>query len=200
MALVCLNTANLLLARANERRQELAVRAALGAPRGRLMMQMLIETWLLCLVAAALGVFFSAWALEATQQAVAATADGRMPFWIHFSMRPQAVFTGLGLSLLTALATGLLPAWRASAVDLNAVLRDGRGGQGRASGRFARALVCLQIALSSLLLLASGLQTYVVHQRLTAGTGARMEGVLTARLTPRQAEYSWQQRRSPRGT
>ncbi|MCV2423219.1 FtsX-like permease family protein [Paucibacter sp. DJ2R-2] len=190
LALVCLNTANLLLARANERRQELAVRAALGAPRGRLVMQMLIETWLLCLVAAALGVFFSAWALEATQQAVAATADGRLPFWIHFAMRPQAALVGLGLSLLTALATGLLPAWRASAVDLNAVLRDGRGGQGRASGRFARALVCLQIALSSLLLLASGLQTYVVHQRLTAGTGARMEGVLTARLTPRQAEYA----------
>ncbi len=189
LTLVCINTANLLLVRANERRQELAVRAALGAPRGRLVMQMLTETWLLCLAAAGLGLFFSAWAIEATQQAVAATANGRMPFWIHFAMRPQAVLAGLGLSLLTALATGLLPAWRASAVDLNAVLRDGRGSQGRASGRFARGLVWVQIALSSLLLLASGLQTYVVHQRLSSGTGARMEGVLTARLAPRQAEY-----------
>ncbi|MEJ6004547.1 FtsX-like permease family protein [Paucibacter sp. AS339] len=189
LALVCINTSNLLLARANERRQELAVRAALGAPRGRLILQMLAETLLLCLAAAALGVFFSAWALDATQLAVQATADGRLPFWIHFEMRPQALLVGLGLSLLTALATGLLPAWRASAVDLNAVLRDGRGSQGRASGRFARALVWVQIALSSLLLLASGLQTYTVHQRLTAGTGARMEGVLTARLTPRQAQY-----------
>ncbi|MCV2352125.1 ABC transporter permease [Paucibacter sp. Y2R2-4] len=189
LALVCINTSNLLLVRANERRQELAVRAALGAPRGHLILQMLSETLLLCLAAAALGVFFSAWALDATQLAVQATADGRLPFWIHFAMRPQALLVGLGLSLLTALATGLLPAWRASAVDLNAVLRDGRGSQGRASGRFARALVWVQIALSSLLLLASSLQTYTVHQRLTAGTGARMEGVLTARLTPRQAEY-----------
>nr|WP_295130758.1 FtsX-like permease family protein [uncultured Roseateles sp.] len=189
LALVCINTSNLLLVRANERRQELAVRAALGAPRGRLILQMLSETLLLCLAAAALGVFFSAWALDATQLAVQATADGRLPFWIQFTMRPQALLVGLGLTVLTALATGLLPAWRASAVDLNAVLRDGRGSQGRASGRFAQALVWVQIALASLLLLASGLQTYTVHQRLTAGTGARMVGVLTARLAPRQAEY-----------
>ncbi|MBY0237608.1 MAG: FtsX-like permease family protein, partial [Burkholderiaceae bacterium] len=189
LALVCINTSNLLLVRANERRQELAVRAALGAPRGRLILQMLSETLLLCGAAAAIGVFFSAWALDATQLAVQATADGRMPFWIHFEMRPQALLVGLGLTVLTALATGLLPAWRASAVDLNAVLRDGRGSQGRASGRFAQALVWVQIVLSSLLLLASGLQTYTVHQRLTAGTGARMDGVLTARLAPRQAEY-----------
>ncbi len=189
LALVCINTSNLLLARANERRQELAVRAAMGASRGRLIMQMLGETLLLCLGAAGLGAFFSAWALDATQLAVQATADGRLPFWIHFTLRPQALMAGLGLTLLTALATGLLPAWRASAVDLNAVLRDGRGSQGRASGRFARALVWVQIALSSLLLLASGLQSFSVHQRLTAGTGTRMDGVLTARLTPRQAQY-----------
>ncbi|MDT8998963.1 FtsX-like permease family protein [Paucibacter sp. APW11] len=189
LALVCVNTGNLLLARANERRQELAVRSALGAPRARLIRQMLGETLLLCLLASVIGLFFSAWALEATQQAVQATADGRLPFWIKFSLRPQAVAAALAIMVLTALATGLLPAWRASALDLNSVLRDGRGAQGRAGGRMSRLIVFVQIALSSLLLLASGLQTYTVHQRLTAGTGTRIEGVLTARLTPRLAQY-----------
>ncbi|MCV2370956.1 ABC transporter permease [Roseateles oligotrophus] len=190
LSLVCINTANLLLARANERRQELAVRAALGAPRGRLIQQMLAESLILSLAAALIGLFFSAWALEATQQAVFETSDGRMPFWIRIQMSGAAAAFGLGLTFVTALATGLLPAWRASAVDTAAVLRDGRGAGGLAAGRFSRVLVFLQIMLSSLLLLVSAAQTYSVHQRLNAGTGARTEGVLTAMLRPRQAAYS----------
>ncbi|MDC8771364.1 FtsX-like permease family protein [Roseateles albus] len=190
LSLVCINTANLLLARANERRQELAVRAALGAPRGRLIQQMLAEALILSLAAALIGLFFSAWALEATQQAVFETSDGRMPFWIRIQMSGAAAAFGLGLTFVTALATGLLPAWRASAVDAAAVLRDGRGASGRAAGRFSRVLVFLQIMLSSLLLLVSAAQTYSVHQRLNAGTGARTEGVLTAMLRPRQAAYT----------
>lgn len=196
LGLVCINTGNLLLARANERRQELAVRTAMGAPRSRLIQQMLAEALLLSVAAALIGLFFAAWALDATQQAVLNTSDGRMPFWIQIRMTPAAVAFGLGLTLVVGLATGLLPAWRASAVEPTAVLRDGTGGtggpghMGRAAGRFSRALVFLQIMLSSLLLLVSGAQTYSVHQRLTAGTGARTDGVLTATLRPRQASYT----------
>ena len=190
LSLVCINTSNLLLARANERRQELAVRAAMGAPRSRLIRQMLAEALMLCLAAAAIGLFLSAWALAATQQAVLDTADGRLPFWIEIRMSAAAAVFGIVLTVVLALATGLLPAWRASAVQPSAVLRDGRGGTGsRAAGRFSRVLVFLQIMLSSLLLLVSGAQTYSVQQRLTAGTGARTEGVLTAKLRPRQASY-----------
>lgn len=189
LSLVCINTSNLLLARANERRQELAVRVAMGAPRGRLVRQMLTETLLLSLTSALIGLFFSAWALEATQQALLDSADGRMPFWVHIGMSGTAAAFGLGLSLVLALVTGWLPAWGASAVDPSAALRDGRGANGRAAGRFSRALVLLQIMLSSLLLLISGAQTYAIQQRLTAGTGARTDSVLTATLRPRQASY-----------
>lgn len=189
MALVGINTSNLLLARALERRQELAVRAALGAPRSRLIWRLLLEALLLCGAAGLIGLFFSAWALEATQQAVLSTADGRMPFWIQIHLSPAAVVCGLGLSVAIALLTAGLPAWRASAVDVAAVLRDGRGGNSRQAGRFSRALVLLQIALSSLLLLLSGVQTVEVERRLNAGTGARSHEVMTAQLQPRLAAY-----------
>lgn len=189
LALVVINTGNLMLARANERRQEMAVRAALGAPRGRLIQQMLAEALILALAAALTGLFFSAWALDATQQAVLSSADGRLPFWINFRLSAPAAAFGLALTLLTALLTGWLPAWRASRVDVAAALRDGRGGTGRAAGRFSRTLVFVQIALSSLLLLVSGGQTYAVQQRLSAGTGARTEQVMTAQLKPRLPAY-----------
>ncbi|MBB4843933.1 putative permease [Paucibacter oligotrophus] len=189
LSLVCINTGNLLLARANERRQEIAVRAALGAPRARLIWRLLLEALLLCAAAGLIGLFFAAWALNATQQAVSATADGRMPFWIQIQLSPAAVACGLGLCLAVALLTAWLPAWRASALDVAAVLRDGRGGNSRQAGRASRALVLLQIALSSLLLLLSGVQSVQLEQRLNGGTGARSHEVMTAQLRPRLALY-----------
>lgn len=190
LALVCINTGNLLLARANERRQEVAVRVALGAPRGRLIQQMLGEALLLSLAATLIGLFFSAWALELTQQQINSNGGNQIPFWMNFRLSPTAAAYGLGLGLLVTLAVGGLPAWRASRVDVAAVLRDGqRGASGRAAGYFSRALVLVQIVLSSLLLLVSGGQTYIVQQSIGAGTGARLEGVMTAQLVPRFRIY-----------
>lgn len=191
LSLVCINTGNLLLARANERRQEVAVRAALGAPRARLIQQVLGEALLLSLAATLIGMFFSAWALEITQQQITLTAGEQIPFWLHFRLSPQAAAYGLAIGLLVTLGVGGLPAWRASRVDVAAVLRDGqRGASGRAAGYFSRGLVWVQITLSSLLLLVSCGQSYEMQQRLDAQSGARRDNVLTAQLVPRFRVYN----------
>ncbi len=190
LALVSINAGNLLLVRANERRQEMAVRQALGAPRGRLVRLMLCEALWLNMAAVALGLFFAAWALALIDQAVRATADGQVPFWVRFHLSAPALGFGLLLGLLTTLIVGTLPAWRGSDVDVNAVLRDGHpGSTGRAAGRTSRWLVGLQIFLASFLLLCAGALSYDSYDKLQAGTGARVQQVLTARLAPRQARY-----------
>lgn len=183
LCLVSLNAGNLLLGRANERRQDIALRLALGAPRARLVLQSLMETLVLSLLATAVGAFFAAWALTLTQQAAEATSDGRMPFWIHFALRPKAILFALLLALLTALLTGGLPAWRGSDVDTADVLKDGqRGSPGVRAGRFSRLLVVLQMSLAALLLWVTGTQLYAAQQRLGQSTGARMDDVLTAQV------------------
>ncbi|MDM4765514.1 ABC transporter permease [Pelomonas sp. SE-A7] len=193
LALVGINTGNLLLARANERRQEVAVRAALGAPRGRLIQQMLCEALLLSGGGALLGLFFSAWALALTQRQITETVGDHLPFWLHFGLSPTAAFGALALSLLVALTVGGLPALRASRIDVAAALRDGqRGSSGRAAGYFSKVLVMIQIVLCSLLLLVSGGSSYQAQQQLNSGTGARMEGVMTAQLVPRIQAYRGQ--------
>lgn len=183
LCLVSLNAGNLLLGRANERRQDIALRLALGAPRARLVMQSLMESLVLSLLGTGVGAFFAAWALTLTQQAAEASSDGRMPFWIHFELRPKALLFALLLALLTALLTGGLPAWRGSDVDTADVLKDGqRGSPGVRAGRFSRLLVVVQMSLAALLLWVSGTQLYAAQQRLGQGTGARMDDVLTARV------------------
>ncbi len=183
LCLVSLNAGNLLLGRANERRHDIALRLALGAPRGRLVLQSLMESLVLSLLATVVGAFFAAWALSLTQQAAEASSDGRMPFWIHFELRPAALVFALLLAVLTALLTGGLPAWRGSDADTADVLKDSqRGTPGRRAGRFSRILVVVQMGLAALLLWVSGAQLYAAKARLSQGTGARMDDVLTAQV------------------
>ena len=150
LLLVWINAGNLLLARASERQQETAIRSALGAPRHRLLRHMLAEGLILSSGACVIGLFFAAWALEATNQVFRSLPSAaEAPFWIHFDISTPVVITAVVLTLVSTLVIGLLPAWRNAKTDLMMVLRDGtRHGQGRAAGRFSGALVVIQIAVS----------------------------------------------------
>lgn len=150
LLLVCFNVGNLLLARANENIREVAIRSALGAPRFRLMRQTLTESFLLSIAGGVVGLLLAQLGLSITQPVMETLFGFPAPFWWQFELRAGGVWVAVLTVLVTWLLAGLLPAWRASGVNCNAVLKDGnKGGVSKGSNRLTSVLVYLQIALSS---------------------------------------------------
>jgi predicted permease len=170
LLIACANVANLLLSRAASRQKEIGVRLALGASRWRLVRQLLTESGLLAAIGGALGLLFALW----IKDGLLAVSD-----WGGREMRalePQLDWRVLGftmsLSLLTGVVFGLVPAWRATKVDLTPALRDSARGSSAASrSLLSRGLVVLQVALSLLLLVGAGLfvRTLLNLQRVEPG-------------------------------
>ncbi len=189
LLLVILNAGNLLLARAAERQKESAVRAALGAPRSRLVREMLWEAVLLAIGGGVIGLFFASWGLHWSQLQLGSMADA-LPFWWQFRFDSHSLWVALALVLLTAVLIGLYPALRASAGDINRFLRDGtRGAQGLQITRLMDALVISEIALSVALLIAALTLVASSHHTANADYGARTRGILTASLDLYKQQY-----------
>jgi len=174
LLIACANVANLLLTRAASRRKEIGVRLALGASRWRLIRQLLTESVLLAGLGGALGVLFAVW----IKDGLLAVDD-----WGGRGMRaldPQLDWRVLGftlaLSLLTGIIFGIVPAWRATKVDLTPALKDNARGSSAASrSLLSRSLVVAQVALSLLLLIGAGLflRTLLNLQRVEPGFNTR---------------------------
>jgi len=159
LLIACANIANILLARAMARQKEIAVRVALGAGGGRLFRQMLTESILLAAIGGAVGLLFASWAQAALVRMVS-TGTAPLPLDLHLS--GQSLIFTLGISFLTGILFGLAPAFRASRVDLNSVLKAAGRGFSRTSSHSGRvpigkALVVAQVTLSLLLLVVAGL-------------------------------------------
>jgi putative ABC transport system permease protein len=187
LLIACANVANLLLARATTRRRELAVRAALGASRGRVLRQLLTESLLLALLGGLLGLLLAWWGVDALTRIL---PD-------DFPRRAEIALDGpvLGFTLLAALLTaflfGLAPAWQAARVELQETLRESaRGSGGGRHKRLRAALVVAEVALSLVLLVGAGLllRGFLNLQAVDAGFDAG--GVLTMRLSPSGAKFS----------
>ncbi|HEY0945075.1 MAG TPA: ABC transporter permease, partial [Opitutaceae bacterium] len=149
LLIVCANVANMMLSRSLVRGREFAVRAAVGASRWQLGRQLLVESVLLSVAGGVLGLGLSALGVRAFDLA---TQDVGKPYWVHFTMDARAFAYFALISVLSGLVFGLVPALRASRIDLNATLKDGAAGGTHRGGRITGALVVLQFALTVVLL------------------------------------------------
>ena len=188
LLVACANVANLLLARAIGRQKEIAIRLALGAVRRQLIRQLLIESFILSLTGAGVGFLLAAGAARAISN-----FQLPLPFPVVFDFNVDwrvALFT-LGLSIITALVFGLVPALRASRPDLVDALKDGQslfGGSGRS--RLRNALVIVQVALSLVLLATAGLFLRSLGNASSIDIGFKSDNVLIMSMDPKLQNYS----------
>jgi putative ABC transport system permease protein len=156
LLIACANVASLTLARATGRAREIALRTALGASRGIIIRQLLLESGLLAAAGAALGVLLARWSVELL---VKADAGNSLPGFQPIGVDSQVLAFTLGISLIAGIAFGLAPALQVSRPDLNGILRE--SGWGTSSGghrqRTRNLLVAGQIALSVVLLIGASL-------------------------------------------
>jgi predicted permease len=173
------NVAGLLLARAAGRRRETSVRAALGASRTRLIQLTLIEAGLLATVACILGLVLARAIVGALERIDRATLPRSQPFEID----AVVVLFAFGATVITALLTGLVPAWQGSRIGLMTGLRTGpQSGGGREAARTRRLLVVAQTAVALALLVGAGLLVRSLSALHGVNAGFHTEGVLAAQV------------------
>jgi predicted permease len=188
LLIACANVANLLLARAASRRKEIAVRLALGGSRGRLVRQMLTESFALASLGAALGLAIAFWTARSLAAFLPPYANRAT-----FDTRPDAfvfAFT-LGLTVVTTLLFGLAPTLHASKQDLVTAMKDNTGTVGRGSRKVSlrHALVITQVALSMVALISAGLFVRSLRAAYKADPGFDPHGVLLASFDPFLSGY-----------
>ena len=192
LLLACMNVANLLLVRATVRQRELAIRAALGSGRSRLLRQALTESLLLAALGAVGGLILGKWGSDGFAASIDLATD--LPTLLDFSF-DWRVFT---YALLAAAATGLLigiwPALRASRTDAGAALHDGSRGETGGPGRqrMRSALVIGQVAGSLVLLIVAGLFIRSLQQAQYLKLGFDPDHLLNVRMDPEWAGYNEQ--------
>ena len=180
LLVACGNVANLLLMRGTARERELSIRAALGAGRGRIARQLLVESGMLALAGGALGVVVAHGALRGLVAAIPAEQARMLPYLRDVRVDDGVLVYTLLLSLGAGLAFGLLPALRASRTDLQRALRQGGGGSGaRAQGALRDGLVVAELALTVVLVSGAALFGRSLANLLAVDVGFRGEGVLT---------------------
>ncbi len=186
LLIACANVANLLLGRAAARSREIALRCCLGASRGRIVAQLLIESLLLGFAGAGGGVALAAWGVAAARR----ISVDQVPRIDEVRLDPAVLLFAVALAVVTGVLFGLAPALRAARVDLQVALTKGQ--RGSASGgkrRIDDALVVTQFALSLVLLVSAGLLLRSLHRILAVDPGFRAEHLLVARVSPSGAAY-----------
>lgn len=189
LLIACSNVANLLLARATVRQREVAVRAAFGAGRMRLLRQLLTESVLLGLTGGALGVVFAIWGIRWIELSI--PADNPPPYWMQFTIDGPVLLFTLGMAIFTGLLFGLAPALQALKPDLHGTLKEGGRGAGGSlqRNRLRSALVIIQVAFSLMLLINASLfiRSFLALQKASGGFDTAR--ILTMRFYMPQGRY-----------
>jgi len=180
LLVACANVANLLLAQAARRDRELAIRAALGADRRRLVFQFLIESASLCTVSGILGVLVARWGVNV----LLALAPKNLPRLDSISVNMPVLLFAVGLSCVMATALGAFTAIRATSGDIRDALAEGGREQigGRRARRFGQTIVAGQLAITLVLLVGAGLLGRSLIRVLSVEPGFRTEHVVTMDL------------------
>jgi predicted permease len=187
LLIACANVANVLLARSSARGREIAVRCCLGASPWRIMRQLLVESLMLALAGAALGLGLAALALRALERV---TVE-HLPHVDRVGLDlPVLAFT-LAVTLITVLLFGLAPALRGARLDMQPMLKDGARGTAAASTRrLNHAFVVVQFALSLVLLAGAGLLLRSFRNLLAVDPGFRADNVLVGRVALPDTAYT----------
>jgi predicted permease len=194
LLIVCVNVANLLLARATGRTREFAVRAAIGASTSRLLRQMLTESFLVAIFGGALGLAIAAGAL----QLILANAPVDVPRLNEVRLDGRVLAIAFALTLASAAIFGLIPAWRSSRIDPQSGLRGGgrSATDNRQSGRLRALLVAIETGLCTVCLVAAGLLLNSFVRLLHVDKGFDAEHVITVDINLPAARYPDLARRS----
>ena len=194
LAIACANVANMLLARSSARQREVALRAALGASRGRTIRQLLTESLVLAAAGGLAGAALGAWGLRL----LLALAPEGIPRLAEVSLDPRIFLATFAVALLSGAAFGIAPALEASAVHLQPALKEGgSAGAGREGGRLRRAFVAAEIAIAIVLLVGAGLMIRTFLALRAIDPGWNPDGVVTLEVSLAGTSHAAPEQREP---
>lgn len=190
LLITCANVAGLLLARSLSRQKEIAVRIALGAARGRIVRQMLTESVLLALLGGAAGVLTAYWAVPALIAAIPKQQLMYVPSLQGLSLDRGVLLFSFGLSVVTGILFGLIPALQAFKGDAQHGLQEGgRSSVGSTHSRVRNSLVIVEVSLAVVLLVGAGLMLRSLQRLLSVDPGFRTQNLLTLSLALPEDRY-----------
>ncbi|PYV06040.1 MAG: ABC transporter permease [Acidobacteria bacterium] len=192
LLIACANVANLLFTRALSRRKEIAIRSALGAGRGRVFQQLLVEALLLAVAGGALGLLLAHGTLTSASTLLAS----QVPRAEEISIDARVLLFAVGVSILTGVLAGTLPAVRAGRSDLNDALKEGGRGDGAIGVGTRRLLIVCEVALSLVLLMGAGVMVQSLLALRHVDTGFDPNNVLTMDVTLVETRYPTPAQRS----
>jgi predicted permease len=183
LLIACTNVANLLLAQGTTRQREFAIRTAMGASRGRMIRQLMAESFLCALAGGALGLVVGTWLMNILTQAVVSEGGAR---GITSKVDGSVLGFAIGATVLSGLLFGLLPAWRVTRTTISQMLKDqgSTTSAGPTHVRFRKVLVAGQVAFTLLLLAGASLFTRTLWNLRNQNLGLKTENVITFSIAP----------------
>jgi predicted permease len=178
LLIVCANVANLLLSRGSARHREISVRLSMGAPRSRLIRQLLTESLLLSTVGGVLGIGVAYW------------SKSLLPFGQNAPIDVRVVLFVIGVTMLTGILFGLIPAIRTTGVDLAGAMKE--SSRSVAGGRtwLSKGLLVIQVAMSIVLLIGAGLFLRTLYNLRSVDVGFNANNLLMFRINPQANQYT----------